>query len=97
MKKLGELVTSKSKLETRELVTSCRLTSVQVRERALGIADGLTSTEHPNDMTAWYCKAYRVLGESRYATCASLARQPDVRSPKKLFGYLIKQEMAART
>ncbi|MBH1979933.1 hypothetical protein I8H89_00255 [Candidatus Saccharibacteria bacterium] len=96
MQKLGELVTSKSKLETRKLVTSSDLTSVQIKTRALGIADGLTSVQFPNDMTAWYCKAYKLLGEAKYAACASMARQPDVRNPKRLFGYLLKEEMSAK-
>ena len=91
MKRIGQLVTSKEKLETRKLVTS-----YEVRTRALGIADGLTSTTAPNDMTAWYCKAYRVLGENKYAALASMARAPEVRDGKRMFGYLLKQELSTK-
>lgn len=102
MQKLGnQLVTRKKKLETRELVTSklvssSKMTSIQIKNRALSIADGLASTEYPDDMTGWYCQAYKVLGEAKYAVCASMARQPNVRNPKNLFGYLLKEEMAAK-
>ena len=87
--KIGELVTSNKKLE--KLVTSKGLTSLQIKERALLIAAGLTSTVEPNDMTAWYCKAYRTLGEQRYSAVASMARQGN--NPKALFGWLLKREM----
>ena len=85
--KTSQLVNSK--LE--QLGTRNKLTSLEIRERALRIAIGLTSTLEPNDMTAWYCKAYRVLGEGRYSACASSAREG--RNPKALFGWLLKEEM----
>ncbi len=87
---LKELVTSKNQ-EIQELVTSNKLTSLEVQERALVIAQGLTSLIEPNDMTAWYCKAFRTLGQDKYEQCAKSARKG--RSPKSLFGYLLKQEM----
>lgn len=87
--KIGQLVTSKQKLVS----TSNKLTSLEIKQRALMIADGLTSTEAPNDMTAWYCKAYRTIGETKYAACASMARQKNVKKPRNLFGYLLKEEM----
>lgn len=86
---IKQLVTSKKKLVTRKQL----VTSYEVKIRALGLADGLTSTTPPNDMTAWYCKAYKTIGEGKYAAIASMARQPEVRSPKSLFGYLLKEEM----
>ena len=87
----SQLVTSNMR-ETK-LITSNKLTSLEIRQRALTIADGLTSTTPPNDMTAWYCKAYRSLGESKYIACVSIAKQPGVRSPNKMFGYLLKEEL----
>lgn len=84
-----QLVTSNKKLE--QLVTSNKLTSLDIQVRALGIADGLTSTEAPNDMTAWYCKAYKSLGEQKYSALVSMAKKGN--SPKSLFGWLLKQEL----
>lgn len=81
-----QLVTSKKKL------VSTSLTSLEIRSRALLIAAGLTSTVEPNDMTAWYCKAFMTLGEQKYTALASMARQG--KKPKSLFGYLLKQELA---
>ena len=86
MKTFGQLVTSKQKLVS----TSNKLTSLEIQERALVIADGLTSTEKPNDMTAWYCKAYKTLGEGKYTAIAQAARKEN---SKKLFGWLLKQEL----
>lgn len=85
----SQLVTSKEKLE--KLVTSNKLTSLDIQERALRIAMGLTSLEEPNDMTGWYCLAYKKLGEGRYTAVAQAARAGN--TPKSLFGYLLKQEM----
>lgn len=91
---ISELVTSK--LETRQklkqLVTS--LTSLETRVRVLEIAHGLTCTDYPNDMTGWYCKCYKELGEQRFQIVASTARQGH--SPKSLFGWLLKQEILKR-
>ena len=56
----------------------------------------LASTKAPNDMTAWYCKAYRVLGESRLIAITKMARDPSVRNPKSMAGWLISEEMKAR-
>lgn len=84
-----QLVTSKKKLELKQLITS--LTSLEIRVRVLEIAHGLTCTDYPNDMTAWYCKCYKELGEQRFQIVAACARQG--RSPKALFGWLLKQEM----
>ena len=87
IERLGqELVTRKEKLETRN-----ELTSLEIQLRALEIAAGLTSTEAPNDMTGWYCLAYKKLGEGRYEACAKMARKGN--SPSRLFGWLIKQEL----
>lgn len=88
-----QLVTRNLKLETRNTNS---LTSLEIQVRALNIGYGLTSTEAPNDMTSWYCKAYKVLGEGRYQMCASAAKQPGVKKPSSLFGWLLKQEMAQR-
>ena len=89
---IDQLVTSNKKLE--ELVTSNKLTSLEIKQRALIIADGLTSTESPNDMTGWYCQAFKKLGESRYSAVASAARSGN--KPKQLFGWLLKREMMSR-
>lgn len=90
---ISQLVTRK--LETRikekelkQLVTS--LTSLETRVRVLELAHGLTCTDYPNDMTGWYCKCFKELGEQRFQIVCSIARQG--RSPKSLFGYLLKQE-----
>jgi len=84
-----ELVTRKQKLE--ELVTSNKLTSLDIQERALTIGRGLVSTMEPNDMTAWYCKAFKTLGEQKYSAVASMAKQG--KKPASLFGWLLKEEM----
>lgn len=81
-----QLVTRKLKLETHN-----KLTSLDIQLRALEIARGLTSTLEPNDMTAWYCLAYKKLGEGKYAACASMARKGH--SPKNLFSWILKQEL----
>ena len=67
-----------------------RLTSLEVRVRVLELGQGLLSTDYPNDMTAWYCKCYKELGEQKFAIICSMARQG--KSPKSLFGWLLKQE-----
>jgi len=67
-----------------------RLTSLEVRVRVLELGQGLLSTDYPNDMTAWYCKCYKELGEQKFAIVCSMARQG--KSPKSLFGWLLKQE-----
>lgn len=97
MQAVGELVTSRKFMKT----TSNELTSLEVKERALEIARGLTSTIAPNDMTAWYCKAYKLLGESRYTAVVAAAREADCdpskgQSQKKIFGWLLKKEMSRR-
>lgn len=86
----SQLVTRKKELE--KLVTSNKLTSLDIQERALRIAIGLTSTQEPNDMTAWYCKAFKTLGEGKYTAVAQAARG-GTKNPKNLFGYLLKEEM----
>lgn len=87
---IGQLVTSNKKLE--KLVTSNKLTSLEIQQRALFIAGTMACTEAPNDMTAWYCKAYRTLGEGRYSAIAKMASKGN--KPQSLFGWLLKQEMA---
>lgn len=90
---IGEqLVTSKKKLDNE--LTSNELTSLDIQLRALTIADGLTNTVEPNDMTAWYCKAYKLIGESRYSMVAKSARSGN--NPRNLFSWLLKQEMNKR-
>ena len=91
MQSISQLVTSNKKLETRN-----KLTSLEVRNRALSIMGDLASTQAPNDMTAWYCKAYRVLGESRLMAITKMARDPSVRNQKRMAGWLISEEMKAR-
>lgn len=87
-----QLVTSKKELE--QLVTSNKLTSLDIQTRALTIAEGLTSTQAPNDMTAWYCKAFKTLGEGKYTAIAGMARKGN--KPGSLFGWLLKQELQKR-
>jgi hypothetical protein len=84
-----QLVSSNKELE--QLVSSKQLTSFDIQNRALGIAEGLTSIVEPNNMTAWYCKAYKTLGEHKYSALVSMAKQG--RNPKALFGWLLKQEL----
>jgi len=81
-----QLVTRKLELETRN-----ELTSLDIQIRALEIARGLTSLIEPNDMTGWYCLAYKKLGEGKYSACASMARKGN--TPKNLFSWLLKQEL----
>lgn len=89
---LRELVTSNKKLE--KLVTSNKLTSLEIQERALFYGQGLTLTEVGNDLTGWYCKAFKTLGEGRYKMCADAARKGN--KPASLFGWLLKREMEKR-
>jgi hypothetical protein len=71
--------------------SSTSLTSTEIQVRALTIAGSLASIEQPNDMTAWYCKAFKTLGEARYSAVVKQAQSG--RSPRALFGYLLKKEM----
>ena len=86
MKPISELVKNKSiqRIET-------RLTNLEVRVRVLELGRDLLSLEYPNDMTAWYCKAYKELGETKFGIICSMARQG--RKPKQLFGWLLKQAL----
>ena len=86
MKPISELVKNKSiqRIET-------RLTNLEVRVRVLELGRDLVSIDYPNDMTAWYCKAYKELGETKFGIICSMARQG--RKPKQLFGWLLKQEL----
>lgn len=92
----GKLVTSKKKLEKRNYLTSNKLTSLEIRDRALSIMGDLASTEAPHDMTAWYCKAYRILGEAKMMAIVSMAKDPSVKDQRKLVGWLIREEMNAK-
>jgi hypothetical protein len=97
MSPISELVTSKLKLvSTSNKLTSNSLSSLEIKERALIIADGLTSTVEPNDMTAWYCDCFKKLGESKYTAIAKTAFVKGVPRPK-LFGWLLKEEMKKLT
>lgn len=95
MNNLSETLQKKQK-DYSKLVTTYKLqlTSYEIRERALKLAEGLTCTQAPNDMTAWYCKAYKTLGESKYCALVSMAKDPSVKKPASVFGYLLKEEMA---
>lgn len=87
IEKIGQqIVTRKLKLETHN-----ELTSLEIQIRALQIADELASIQAPNDMTAWYCLAYKKLGEGKYEACAKMARSGN--TPSRLFGWLLKQEL----
>lgn len=90
-----QLVTSNKFFRT----TSYKLTSLEVRERALYILGDLASTEPPNDMTAWYCDAFKKLGESRFTAIVKVCREAKCdetkgHSQKKLLGWHIKQELS---
>ena len=91
---ISELVTSKKELvNSLKLVTSCqnRLTNLETRVRVLELGRDLLSLEYPNDMTAWYCKCFKELGEVKFGIICSMARQG--KKPKQLFGWLLKQEL----
>ena len=91
---ISELVTSKKELvNSLKLITSCQkqLTSLEIRVRVLELGRDLLCVDYPNDMTAWYCKCYKELGEVKFGIICSLAR--DGRKPKSLFGWLLKQEV----
>jgi hypothetical protein len=91
---ISELVTSKKELvNSLKLVTSLdkKLTNLEIRVRVLELGRDLLSLEYPNDMTAWYCKCYKELGEVKFGIICSMARQG--RKPKQLFGWLLKQEI----
>ncbi len=93
---LSFLVTSKTrkkKIENRNELTRYELTGLEIRDRALYLAGNLASVDPPNDMTGYYCKAFRMLGESRYSAVVTACNQPGIRAPSHLFGYLLKEEM----
>jgi len=93
-KSISELVTSKKKLvNSLKLVTSLdkKLTNLEIRVRVLELGRDLLCLEYPNDMTAWYCKCYKELGEQKFGIICSMARQG--KKPKSLFGWLLKQEI----
>lgn len=97
LESLSQLVTSKLELVTRKkLVTSFekRLTNLETRVRVLEIAGELACVEPPNNLTAWYCLCYKTLGESMFMAVATMAREG--RQPKRLFGWLLKQEMTKK-
>lgn len=71
-----------------------RLTSLEIRVRVLELGRDLLSLDYPNDMTGWYCKCYKELGEIKFGIICSMARQG--KKPKSLLGYLLKQEMVKR-
>jgi hypothetical protein len=94
MESISELVTSKKELvNSLKLVTSLenKLTNLETRVRVLEIAGELACVTYPNDLTGWYCKCYKVLGEQKFFAIASMAREGN--KPKNLFGWLLKQEM----
>lgn len=91
MNGLRKLVTSKKELETRN-----KLTSLEIKTRVLDILGDLACTTPPNDMTGWYCKAYKTLGESRMVAITKMARDPSVIDQKKILGWVIKEEMSAK-
>lgn len=98
MNNLRETLQKKQK-DYPKLVTTYKLqlTSYEIRERALFLAEGLTCTEAPNDMTAFYCKAFKTLGESKYCALVSMAKDPSVKKPKHIFGWLLKEEIKKAT
>jgi len=87
MQSLSQLVTRKEKLVS----TSNELTSYDIQLRALSIAEGLTTINDKDDMTGWYCKAYKTLGEQKYTAICKMAQKGD--HPNRLFGWLLKQEL----
>jgi hypothetical protein len=91
MQRLSQLVTSKKE----RVPTSNKLTSLEIKVRVLTIAEGLTSTEWPNDMTGWYIQAYKALGESKFQMIADDARKPGITYPKRVFGKNLSTEMKA--
>jgi hypothetical protein len=96
MRTTSQLVTSETdaKGNYKNYLTSNKLTSLDIQVRALTIAGDLACTVEPNDMTAWYCKAYKAIGEGKYTMIAGAARKG--KKPQSLFGWLLKQEMGKR-
>ena len=84
-------VTSSTSLTSRKKLNKTSSTSSVIKERALHIAGDLAKTEPNDDLTDWYCKAYKTLGESRYEAIAKMARSGQ--KPKNLFGWLLKRAM----
>jgi len=101
MNSIQELVTSKTKLVNsrvtsyEELVTSSKkdkkLSPLDIQIKALTIAEGLVSINEPNDMTGWYCKRFKELGEKRYRIIVNCCKKSYVRSPERLFAKLLKE------
>lgn len=88
---LSQLVTSK-----KEVVSSNYLTSYEVGIRVKEIIGDLGSYTSPN-LTGWYCKAYRLLGESMLTGIVSHCRSDTtIVNPKKIFGSMVKEQMAKR-
>lgn len=82
-----ELVSSKQLITT---YNKAQLTPLEIRERSLMIASGLTIAQ----WVGWYCKGFKLLGEGRYTALATMARAG--RDPKNLFSRLLREEMDAR-
>lgn len=95
MKKISEVLSTKSEVLNSKVLSTKnlekRLTNLEVRVRVLEIGGELLSTEMPFNFIPWYCKCYKILGESRFMAIASMAR--DGRNPKTLFSWLLKQEL----
>lgn len=98
MKSLSQIANCKLEVVSRKLQKSnLQLTSYEVRLMTLAIAGDLAcigdEKSGEKNMTGWLCKCFKTLGESKFAACASIAKQPEVINRKRMFNFLLKEEM----
>jgi len=91
MMSLGQVLSTKKKTLNTEVLSTSSMTSFQIRNRVEEIGGDLLSA----DFIAWYCKAYKILGEMKFAAIVSMARQPGVKNSRTLFGHLLREEMGS--
>lgn len=95
MSKISQVLSTKSEILNSKILSTKnlekRVTNLETRVRVLEIGGELLSTEMPFNFIPWYCKCYKVLGESKFMAIASMAREGN--NPKTLFSWLLKQEM----
>lgn len=82
-----QLLTVNSNREVKNSTTVKQLTVIQTKF----LLDSIGDLINPK-FTAWYAKCLNTLGIETFKACMQLARA-NSDTPKKLFGWLLKQEM----
>jgi len=79
------LSTKNEELKTKQ--STKYLSNLDIKERVTYLSGELVSEK----WIPWYCKAFKVVGEHKYAAIVSMAKQG--KDPRTLLGWLLKQEM----